>query len=326
MLIDRFGRIHNYLRISLTDSCNFRCSYCMPEKNFFLQTGRELMQPKEIEEIAKVFVSLGISKIRLTGGEPLVRKDAEEIILRLSHLPVNLTLTTNGSRLNHYISIFKKAGIKAVNVSLDSLIPEQFARITQKDNFEQVWRNIMLLLENNIRVKLNTVAVSGIIEKELYNFIELTRELPLHVRFIEFMPFPGNQWQSNKVITSGELVEMIEKKFDLAKLSDEPYSTARSYRISGFRGTIAFITTMSNNFCSECNRIRLTANGKIKNCLFGKEETDILTPFRNGDPIEPLIRKSIIEKHETMGGQFEKGYYQVNPKTIENRNMTHIGG
>ncbi len=326
MLIDSFGRVHNYLRISLTDNCNFRCSYCMPNGKISCLSNDRLMQIDEIEEIAKVFVRLGVKKIRLTGGEPLVRNGVEDIIKRLSSLPVELTLTTNGARLRNFIGLFKEVGICSVNVSLDSLDPDTFKHITQRDVFRQVWENILLLLENDIRVKVNTVAISGVIEKELVDFIDLTRKLPLHVRFIEFMPFTGNHWDRGKVITARQMLEIAEKHYDLVRLKDEPHATAKKYKVIGFEGTIAFITTMSNHFCSDCNRIRLTADGKVKNCIFGKDEFDILGALRKGESIETLIRKSITEKQEVMGGQFVNGYKETDPKKIENRSMIQIGG
>lgn len=326
MLIDRFGRAHNYLRISLTDECNFRCSYCMPDNNVTFMPKDRLMQLDEIEEIAKVFVRLGVEKIRLTGGEPLVRNGVENMIRRLSHLPVELTLTTNGARLRNFIGLFKETGIHSVNVSLDSLNPEVFSSVTQRDTFRQVWENILLLLENGIRVKLNTVAIAGIIENELFHFIDLTRELPLHVRFIEFMPFAGNRWQNNKVITARQMLDMAASRYDLVKLKDEPHATAKKYMVIGYKGTIAFITTMSDHFCGECNRIRLTADGKIKNCIFGKGELDVLGAYRKGESVETLIRKSIADKHEIMGGQFVNGYQKTDPSEIENRSMIQIGG
>ncbi|MFV0375964.1 MAG: GTP 3',8-cyclase MoaA [Mangrovibacterium sp.] len=326
MMIDRFDRIHNYLRISITDQCNFRCRYCMPNGNVSSLSNNRLMQVDEIEEISKVFVGLGIKKIRLTGGEPLVRNGVEDIIRRLSALPVELTLTTNGARLRKFIGLFKESGIQTVNVSLDSLNPEVFSSITQRDTFKQVWENILLLIENNIRVKLNTVAIAGVIENELYDFIELTRKLPLHVRFIEFMPFAGNQWQNNKVVTAPAILSMAASRYDMVKLRDEPHATAKKYKVIGHEGTIAFITTMSDHFCGDCNRIRLTADGKIKNCIFGKSEVDILGAYRKGESVETLIRQSITDKQEIMGGQFVNGYRKIDPEKIENRSMIQIGG
>lgn len=326
MLVDRFNRTHDYLRISVTDDCNFRCSYCMPDEQIQVLPNPKLMQPQEIEDIAGIFVGLGVTKIRLTGGEPLVRTDIDEIIRRLGALPVELTLTTNGSRIRPLIGLLKEAGVRSVNVSLDSLNPDVFAAITRRDNFEQVWENILLLLDNHIRVKINTVAIAGVIEKEIAGFIELTRNRPLHVRFIEFMPFAGNRWQADQVVTAQQLLALVENDYDLVKLTDEPHATAKKYLVPGYQGTIAFITTMSDQFCGDCNRMRLTADGKMKNCLFGREETDILKAYRAGEPIAPLIRESVIKKHKALGGQMMNDYRLVDPAAIKNRSMIRIGG
>ncbi len=287
---------------------------------------KQLMQPFEIEEIAKIFVNLGVNKIRLTGGEPLIRAGIEEIISRLAKLPVELTLTTNGSRLHNFIHLFKETGIKTVNVSLDSLKPESFAQITQRDAFSQVWNNILLLIENGIKVKINTISLPNTVENELFDFVDLTRVLPLHIRFIEFMPFSGNQWNKNKVITAQQILDKVQQDYDIVKLKDGPHATAKKYKVIGYQGTIAFITTMSDHFCGECNRIRLTADGKIKNCIFGKDEIDILGAYRAGASIETFIRESIDKKHEAMGGQFVNGYNRIDPEAIKNRSMIQIGG
>lgn len=326
MLRDHFNRIHNYLRISLTDSCNFRCVYCMPDSCYALLPQHKLMTAVEIESIAAEFIELGVSKIRLTGGEPLVRKDFADIVHRLSKLKIELLLTTNGVLIHKYIDALLSAGISTVNVSLDSLQPETFSQITQRNQFQQVWNNILLLLKNNVRVKINVVAVKGIIEKEIFDFINLSKELPLHIRFIEFMPFAGNNWDSSQVVTATQMLGLIQQKFDMVKLKDEPHATAKKYKVIGYEGTIAFITTMSNQFCGECNRLRLTAEGKIKNCLFGKEELDLLATLRKGEPITPLILQSIENKHAALGGQFSKDFEKINANEIFNRSMMAIGG
>ena len=326
MLTDKHHRFHNYLRISLTDRCNFRCTYCMPLLKYAFMPSAKLMTPTEIEEIAKVFVDMGVDKIKLTGGEPLIRQDFTDILERLAKLPVNLSLTTNGSLIHHYIKPLKSAGIRTVNVSLDSLDAETFTTIAQKDQFKRVWENILNLLHHGFRVKINVVAIKGVIEKELAQFVEITRHLPLHVRFIEFMPFTHNKWDTTKVVTANEMLGHVAEEFDIIKLNDEPNSTAKKYKVIGHEGTFAFITTMSSHFCGTCNRLRLTAEGKLKNCLFGKDEIDILGPFRNGAPIHSLIETSVRKKHPFMGGQFTNDYEQTNPTTIINRSMIAIGG
>ncbi|MFD2036730.1 GTP 3',8-cyclase MoaA [Belliella marina] len=326
MLIDQHQRVHTYLRISLTDSCNFRCSYCMPDEDTQSMPSAHLMRVDEIESIAKKFVQLGVNKIRLTGGEPLVRKDIGMIIDRLSKLPVELTLTTNGVLVDKYIELFKKCGIKSLNVSLDTLREDVFYKLTKRDQFLKVQQNIMLLLKEGFRVKINVVALNGIIEKELLDFVRLTKDLPLHVRFIEFMPFSGNNWNSDKVMTAKKMVRMVEEEFDIVKLKDLPHDTAKKYKAIGHQGTFAFITTMSEHFCGDCNRMRITADGKMKNCLFEKGELDLLGQLRQGKDIEPLIKLSLYKKKASLGGQFSKNYEKADASKIENRSMIKIGG
>lgn len=326
MLKDKFSRVHDYLRISLTDSCNFRCQYCMPDENIASLPNRHLMQVDEIEAIAKTFVGLGVNKIRLTGGEPMVRKEFGEILRRLSQLPVELTLTTNAVLAHKYVQDLKAAGVHSINVSLDTLNPETFKRVTKRDQFQQVWNNIQLLLKEGFRIKLNAVAIAGIIEEEILDFVDLTKELPLHVRLIEFMPFQGNHWKSSEVVTANQMLEWIREEYDIVKLKDEPHATAKKYKAIGHEGTFAFITTMSEHFCGDCNRMRLTADGKMKNCLFGKEEMDLLGSFRRGEDIENMIRTSVLRKHAVMGGQFKETYEKADSAELVNRSMIRIGG
>ena len=201
MIIDSYKRVHNYLRISLTDNCNLRCFYCMPEEDYEFTPHAQLMQVNEIETLAKIFVAEGVNKIRLTGGEPLVRKDAAQIIRSLSKLPVNLTMTTNGTRLHEFIEVLEEANIRSLNISLDTLQPDKFQLVTRRDQFKRVYDNIQLLIRKNFHVKVNMVDMKGFNENEILDFVEWTRNEPVHVRFIEFMPFSGNRWTSNKVFT-----------------------------------------------------------------------------------------------------------------------------
>jgi molybdenum cofactor biosynthesis protein A len=326
MLIDNFHRIHNYLRISLTDQCNFRCTYCMPHENMQFMPKKNLMQRNEILELAKIFIDLGINKIRLTGGEPLLRKDFAGILEDLSGLGVELCMTTNGVLLDQYFKQLKTAGLKSINISLDSLNPESFKQITQRNQFHKVWTNIMLALEEGISVKINVVQKKGYIKNELLDFVQITKKLPLHVRFIEFMPFEKNQWKSEEVISANQMLEEVKSEFDIVKLKDFPHDTAKKYKVIGYEGTFAFITTMSEHFCNDCNRLRLTADGKIKNCLLGEEELNLLQTLRNGLDIIPLIQQSVQRKFAIMGGQFPKGFTDTNPNELKNRSMIAIGG
>lgn len=326
MLVDRLNRVHDYLRISITDQCNFRCSYCMPKGKYICNPRHLLMTAQEIDAIASEFIQYGVKKIRLTGGEPLLRKDFSSILNHLSKHQAELTLTTNGSLIHKFIDSFKENGIKTVNVSLDSLHRSGFKEITLRDQFTQVWQNIELLLKNDIKVKLNVVAIRGMIESEINRFIDLTKILPLHVRFIEFMPFQNNGWERARVMPAEEIRLLAAKKYELIKLKDEPHATAKKYSVPGHLGTIAFITTMSCQFCHECNRLRITSEGKLKNCLFGNEEYDLLKELRAGRSLYPVIVKALNNKAEMMGGQFDEGYQQIHSEQISNRSMVRIGG
>jgi cyclic pyranopterin phosphate synthase len=326
MIIDNYNRIHNYLRISLTDNCNLRCFYCMPEEEYEFTPASRLMQADEIEGLAKIFVQLGVNKIRLTGGEPLVRKDAKEIILRLSKLPVHLTLTTNATRLHDFADVLHQANVRSLNISLDTLKPDRFALITRRDQFHTVYDNIHLMMRNGIHVKVNMVVMKGLNEGEINDFVEWTKEEPVHVRFIEFMPFTGNHWTSNKVFTWQEMLRVIEEKYSFIKLQNDSHDTAKAYMVPGHQGTFAVISTMTAPFCSGCNRIRLTADGKIKNCLFSKEETDLLSAYRNGKDVTELILQNVRMKHKELGGQFNTDFQHLHAEDINNRSMITIGG
>jgi len=325
-LEDRFGRNHTYLRISLTDNCNLRCFYCMPNEDYDFAPHSKLMQSSEIEEIAKIFISLGVKKIRLTGGEPLVRKDASEIIQKLSKFPIELTLTTNATRIDHHLESLINSSIRSINVSLDTLQKDKFIFLTKRDLFDKVLDNINLLIKHQFHVKINVVTIKGINDNEINNFIEWTKTEPIHVRFIEFMPFEGNKWNSSKVLTMKEILSKIGEKYTFSKIQDAKNDTAKNYQINGHCGTFAIISTMSEAFCGNCNRIRLTADGKLKNCLFSENETDILTPYRNGIDITPLIHSNIFSKKKALGGQFDNFIENIDSQLIKNRSMITIGG
>ncbi len=326
MLIDSFDRVHNYLRISLTDNCNLRCFYCMPEEDYEFTPASRLMQAKEIESLAKIFVENGVNKIRLTGGEPLVRKDAAEIIDRLSRLPVDLTLTTNATRLHDFVDVLEKAKVRSLNISLDTLDPDKFNIITRRDGFRKVMDNIHLMLSRNFTVKINVVVMKGLNDNEVLDFVEWTKDLPVQVRFIEFMPFDGNRWTSNQVFTWKDMLDRIEENYTPIRLHDGINDTDKKYRIEGHKGSFSVISTMSAPFCSGCNRMRLTADGKMKNCLFSTKETDLLRALRNNEDVLPLIQESIYSKAKELGGQFTKDFEKIHTEDLNNRSMISIGG
>ena len=325
MLLDGFNRRHNYLRISLTDKCNMRCFYCMPEEDYSFMPSDKLMQAGEVAALAKIFVGLGVDKIRLTGGEPLVRKDAAQIIEALGQLPVTLSLTTNGVRLHEFLPQLKAAGVRSLNVSLDTLKADKFNRVTRRNHFERVWQNIHAAVAEGLHVKVNAVLMKGVNEDEINDFVEWTKDTPVHVRFIEFMPFDGNRWNNDKVVSLQEILQTVESRYNVVKLEDAPNDTTKKFTVPGHAGTFAVISTMTHPFCSTCNRVRLTADGKIKNCLFASDETDLLTALRRGENVEDLIRQNILRKHASHGGQFS-ATEAVRGEEIHNRSMIAIGG
>lgn len=326
MIADSFGRVHDYLRISLTDNCNFRCFYCMPEEDYDFTPASRLMQPDELLQLAETFVAQGVKKIRLTGGEPLVRKDAAEILRGLGKLPVELVITTNGTRIAEMLPVLIEAGIKTVNISLDTLQPEKFFMITRRDVFHQVRSNIELLLQNKIAVKINMVVMKGLNDGEIKDFIDWTKHNPIQIRFIEFMPFTGNKWTSNKMFSFQEILSIIEKDFIVLPVKSAPHDTAKGFMIPGHEGSFAVISTMTAPFCSTCNRMRLTADGKLKNCLFSDGETDLLSALRKNEDVLPLIQASIWSKKKELGGQLITHFENLDADAIKNRSMITIGG
>jgi len=329
ILTDSFGREHTYLRISLTERCNLRCTYCMPEKGIVLSPKSHIMTYDEIYTIAKTFVDKGVSKIRLTGGEPLIRKDISIILRKLASLPVELSITTNAVLVDRFISTFKTYGIEKINVSLDSLDKEKFNLITRRNYFERVFENIQLLVKNDFTVKVNTVLIKGFNDNEIVDFVALTKYLPISLRFIEFMPFDGNKWSLTKMVSYIEVMQYLNNFYSeecIERLQDAPNDTSKNYRIINFKGTFAIISSITNPFCDSCNRLRLTANGKLKNCLFSASESDLLTTLREGGPIEPIIEKAVQAKFMVRGGMDTIKKLQQPELHSQNRSMITIGG
>lgn len=305
-LVDNFGRAHTYLRISVTDRCNLRCRYCMPSEGVELFERREVLTFDEIERLSGIFVRLGVKKIRITGGEPLVRRDIENLCKRLSSLPglETLALTTNGVLLEEKALALREAGITQVNISLDTLHPERFENITLRNQFNATIRGIETALQVGFPlVKINTVVMKGFNEDELLDFVEFAKALSLNIRFIEYMPFLGNGWSEVRLMPYVEMKTIIEAKHSLVPLKQKETvpGPAKDFRIQGCNASIGFITTMSDHFCGDCNRLRLTADGKLRNCLFSPERFDLKRLLRSGAPdeiLEDTIRMGIILKWE----------------------------
>jgi len=329
ILTDNFGRKHSYLRISLTERCNLRCTYCMPEEGVALSPKSHIMSFDEIYTIAKTFVDNGVTKIRLTGGEPLIRKDVKVILEKLATLPVELAITTNAVSVDRFIDNFKAYGIQNINVSLDSLDAEKFEEITRRNYFDKVYDNIILLVKNGFNVKLNAVLIKGFNDNEIIDFINLSKELTINIRFIEFMPFDGNKWDMKKMVSYKEIINVVNSSFSedkVLRIQDSPNDTSKNYKIEGYKGSFAIISSVTNPFCDSCNRLRLTANGQIKNCLFSAKESDLLTPLREGKAIEPIIQNAIQAKLKIRGGMDTLEKLQNPELHSNNRNMTTIGG
>lgn len=328
LLIDTHHRVHRSLRISVVDKCDLRCTYCMPEDQHFLKR-EELMTRDEIATIARLFVErYGITKIRLTGGEPLVRPDAVEIVRDMAQLGVSLGITTNAMTLDKHLDGLIAAGLKNINISLDTFDAERFKKISRRDGFDRVHANILEALRRGMRVKVNMVVMRGVNDDELLRFVEFTRDHDVHVRFIEFMPFAGNHWGRERVYTYAEMLGHINSVHTVEKLDDAPHSTAKAYRVNGWPGTFAVISTVTEPFCGDCDRLRLTAEGKMRNCLFAREETDLLSALRRGEDIAALIEANVLAKHAMLGGlpQFKPEKQEEVLHDLSDRPMVSIGG
>ena len=329
ILHDNFGRDHAYLRISLIERCNLRCTYCMPAEGVQLSPKSHLMTYEEIYEIAKTFVKHGVTKIRLTGGEPLIRKDIPVILEKLATLPVELSITSNAIIIDKFIDVLKANGVEKINVSLDSLDKEKFKHITRRNQFEKVYNNILLLVKEGFKVKVNAVLMKDFNDNEIIDFINFTKDLPISVRFIEFMPFDGNKWDMSKMVSYADVMNYVNTSFqkeEIERLHDAPNDTSKNYKIKGYKGSFAIISSVTNPFCDSCNRLRLTANGQLKNCLFSSTESDLLTTLRNGKPIEPIIQKAVQAKFKVRGGMDTLEKLQEPKLHNNNRSMITIGG
>lgn len=309
-LTDTFGRTHTYLRLSLTERCNLRCTYCMPADGVPLKPKSEILTFEELGRLARLFASLGINKIRLTGGEPLVRKDVEHLAADLASIPGidQLAMTTNGLLLESKLAALKSAGLTHLNISLDTLQSDRFNTITRRKGLEKVLRAIDCALEAGYApVKINCVVLKGFNDDELFDFVEFGRKRPLDIRFIEFMPFQGNEWSPGEFMAYGEMLERLESRFGLERLGPPGNEIAKGYRVPGFTGTVGFISSMSDHFCAGCNRVRVTADGNLKVCLFGKAEVSLRDAMRAGagdDDLEDLIRAAVQRKKASHDGMF----------------------
>ena len=326
-LADAHGRLIGDLRVSVTDRCNFRCQYCMPADGLPWLDRDEILTFEEIERLVALFVSLGVRDVRLTGGEPLVRRDFPQLVSMLSAIDglEDLSLTTNAYLLERDAAALVEAGIDRVNVSIDALTRDRFFQITRRDALPQVLRGLEAIAAypEVAPVKVNAVAIRDFTEDEVLSFAELARTTDYQVRFIEFMPLDADgAWEPDSVLTGAEIRALIEQRWELIEREREPSATARVYRFADGAGEIGFINPVSEPFCGDCNRIRLTAEGMLRTCLFSVNETDLRGPLRDGasdGELETLIRDAVWRK-ELKHHVGEPGF--VPPP----RSMSAIGG
>lgn len=328
LLVDSFGRVHNNLRISVTDRCNIRCFYCMPAGNVEFMPRAELLSFEEIVRVVRVGTMLGIDRLRLTGGEPLVRRDLDVLIRQLNAIPGirDIGLTTNGVLLGQQAQQLRDAGLKRLNISLDALDSDVFRQVTRRDCFADVMRGIQAAGDTGFRpIKLNAVSVRGLTEDQIIPFGTLARETDTEVRFIEFMPLDADaKWQRDMVLCASDIIQMLENAFCALKpiRPDNSNAPAQEFEFEDGRGRIGLIASVSEPFCSNCNRFRLTAEGKLRNCLFSTEESDVRSLLRGGgtdDDIANVMLDCISAKkagHGINSGEF------VQPE----RPMYSIGG
>uniref|UniRef100_A0A8C5BAM1 GTP 3',8-cyclase n=1 Tax=Gadus morhua TaxID=8049 RepID=A0A8C5BAM1_GADMO len=325
-LTDSFGRRHSYLRISLTEKCNLRCQYCMPEEGVKLTPRAQLLTTAEVLRLARLFVHEGVDKIRLTGGEPLIRPDVLDIIAELRKLEglKTIAVTTNGMNLARLLPKLKDSGLDLLNISLDTLIPAKFEFIVRRKGFHKVMEGIDKALEMGYNpVKVNCVVMRGLNEDEILDFVALTEKKPIEVRFIEYMPFDGNKWNFKKMVSYQEMLDCIKQQWPALEMVPTGHAdTAKGYKVPGFAGKVGFISSMSDHFCGSCNRLRLTADGNLKVCLFGNSEVSLRDELRSGateTQLLDIIGAAVGRKKKQHAGM-------LNLSKMKNRPMILIGG
>ena len=327
MLYDNHGRIINYIRLAVTDRCNLRCYYCMPEEGINYVARRELMTYEEMVRIVSAFAKQGISKVRITGGEPFLRKDMMQFLEAISQIPEieKINITSNGTLLTDKIANLKRLGITSINLSLDSLNRERFYKITRRDDFPKVMDSLEALIDNGFEVKINMVVLAGQNLEDIIPMVELAKAKPISVRFIEEMPFNGTQGKGNVEFWSyHKILEKIRSVYpNISKVEDKPFSTSVNYRIDGFQGSFGLIPAFSRTFCGTCNRIRLTPQGLIKTCLYDNGVFNVRDLLRSGATDEQLVEtlKTALSHRAKDGFEAEQHRFKV-----PSESMATIGG
>lgn len=346
-LVDTFGRMHRYLRISLTDKCNMRCQYCIPEEGeepVLPTTSGELLTREELQRLTRLMVGLGVRKVRLTGGEPTIRGDFGHIVEDLGQLshglsqPLSLGITTNGVRLSKFLPNLRKAGLRQINLRLDTLVSAKWPLLTRRP---KAWHDRVLKtlrevasLEDEFSLKVNCVLLRGVNEDEVGQFVDLTEHQRMEVRFLEFMPFDGNGWSRNRLVPQAEILAAIQRHVqqrghgEAERLPpDSPSDVARLWQVPGWKGRVGIISSMTDAFCGGCNRIRFTANGELRNCLFGEEGWSARDAMRAGgsdDELTALIARGVQSKYAKLGGK--RDMHELKERGGHNLRMMSLGG
>ena len=323
-LIDPFGRRMDYLRLAITDRCNLRCQYCMPAEGIPLKSHDHILSYEEMERLIRIFVNLGVTKIRITGGEPFVRKGALDFLKRINNIKQlqSINITTNAVFIGDMLDDLSKMKIGSLNISIDSLQKERFNQITRRDDFDIVWANIQKAVKTKIEIKLNMVVLAGINDDELLDFCRLAKQWPVEVRFIEQMPFSGGPATEN-ILSADQIVDKLKQGFPQLKEHELQSSTARIFNHPGFSGKVGVIAGYSRTFCSTCNRLRITPEGQLKTCLYDRNAADLRFLLRDGstdDEIAQAIRMAV-------GNRAKDGFEsESRANQMYSLSMAQIGG
>lgn len=323
-LKDSFGRQIKYLRLSVTDRCNLRCTYCMPERGMKFASKPNLFSTDEMIRLVSLLGNLGIEKIRFTGGEPFVREGFMDVlkgVVEKSSIK-QIGITTNLTIIEEYIDDLKGLGIKDINASLDAVDSNKFFAITRRNDFGKVWKNLTQLLDHGFNLKLNCVVMKGVNEDQIQPMLDIAKEYPVAIRFLEEMPFNGLGVEKNQFINYTEILSRIKESYEYTRLIDSESSTSMNYKIDGFQGSFGVIPSFSRTFCGTCDRLRISATGAVRTCLYGKDQANVLTQMRNGASDEELSEWliTLVKKKE------KDGFDASDQNDRKYLSMTKLGG
>lgn len=319
VLMDSYGRKITYLRVSLTDACNFKCIYCVPPGGFPSIERSCYLSRKEIVRFVRLAGTVGIERVRLTGGEPLLRHDIVEIVrdIKQETFIKDLSVTTNGSRLHPLLKPLKEAGLDRINISLDSLDPERFKQVTLSNAYHEVLESTHRALETGFPIKLNMVALKGLSSEEIIRFVQLAVDYPLEVRFLEFMPLCGSGWYPDLVFPIADIRSIVSNRFFLEEETDRKDQAAQTFWVAGGKGKVGFIASLTESFCDQCSRIRMTADGRIRPCLFSEVEVSLGELLRQNAPDEEIIAGlQEAVRIKPAGNQFRNQPFKVDVQNL----------